>query len=128
MSSEAKRLNELAAFLSEQHSTELTRRDGARKWDALGDRRAEALQVIADEVFESMHSAICDFFDIEANDGPEFDEDGYERAALSPDLEAPLNLVGAALAMFVLRQVDAEQRRAAKAGKAATERRARSIQ
>ena len=122
MSAQAKRLNELAAFLSEQHSTELTRRDGARKWDALGIRRAEALEVIADGVFESMHSAICDFFDIEANDE---DEDDLERADLSLDLDASLNLVGAALAMFVLRQVDAEQRRAAKA---ATERRSRLLQ
>jgi len=125
MGTEAKRLHELARFLSEQHSTKLTRRDGARKWDELGNRRAEALHVIADGVFESVHSAIRDCFDLEAND---WDEDDLERADLSLGLDASLNLVGAALAMFVLRQVDAEQRRAAKAGKAATERRSRLLQ
>ena len=119
-------LNELAERLSVEIAGDLARRDGARMWDALGDRRAEALNHIADAVFESIDDAVCDSLGM--NDGPDFDEDGYERAALPPEIEGAMNLVGVALRMFVLRQVDAERRRAAKAAKAAAARRARLLQ
>ena len=127
MSTVPKVLNELAERLSVEIAGDLARRDGARMWDALGDRRAEALKDIADGVFQSMHDAVCEAVGVE-NDEPEFDDDGYEVETLPPEIEAAVNLIGSALAMFVLRQVDAEQRRAAKAAKAAAARRARLLQ